>query len=86
MEQLGLRALGAPAKWRVCKFYRVWAVYRPSAAWGVHRNDGWAGDFETWDEAMRFATDADYRLAWYDEHCQGPDDAYRFMWVEGLVL
>ena len=75
-----------PAKWSVRKFYNVWAVYRPSAGWGTHPIDGWAGDFETWEEAMTFATDVRVRLAFLDASLPPQDEAYRIMWAEGLTL
>lgn len=75
-----------PAKWRVHKHMSVWSVYRPSAAWGTCKLDGWAGDFETWDEAMAFATDVRVRLAFLDASLPPQDEAYRIMWAEGLTL
>lgn len=75
-----------PAKWSVRKFRSVWAVYRPSAAWGTRKADGWAGDFKTWDEAMEFATDVRVRLAVLDEVSPNLDPVHRLMWAEGLTL
>lgn len=75
-----------PAKWRVRKHMSVWSVYRPSAAWGTRKLDGWAGDFGTWGEAMAFATDVRERLAVLDAVSPNLDPGYRLMWAEGLTL
>ncbi len=47
------------ARWRVCKYRSVWSVREPDGTW--------SGDFETWTEAMDWATSFASRIEWWLE-------------------